>query len=250
MPRFHSDVLLSRRRCIGPHLLRPHWCRSLTQPSGLADQQPQRLRCRLHLERVLVGVHPLGELNAKALDALGHQLLRHLGRAALTRIIPIKRNQHTLYAMALEGIHMLLREALNAVGRRHVAVPRAPERQRIQQRLAQDDFLRSQRRHVEHAAAASFPRWQVQVLRRASPQVVQQLPAIHLHHVARLIEHRHNQRPVEVLMTTLPVQAYTHQPLPDLGPILACFRRQPKPQAAVRQAQPEVLNQLGMIQAP
>ena len=72
--------------------------------------------------------------------------------------------------MPLEGRQVVGGEALDAVARRHVAEARAPEGQRVDQRLAQDDLLaRLERRDVEDAAVRAG---QVEVQRRPRPQLV------------------------------------------------------------------------------
>ena len=102
---------------------------------------------------------------------------------------------------------MIVGEAFDAIGAGDVAIARTPERQRVDQRFAQDDFLvRLQCLHVEHATA-TLARGQVQMLGCACAQVVQELAAIHLKDVAVFIAHRHDQRTVEMLVAGFAVDA-------------------------------------------
>ena len=69
----------------------------------------------------------------------------------------------------LQHAAVIVGEAVHAVAGRHVAVARAPERKRVDDRFAQHDLLRRrQRLLVPHAAVR--PR-QVQVRRRAGAQI-------------------------------------------------------------------------------
>lgn len=151
--------------------------------------------------------------------------------------------------MALEGGDVLIGEALDAVGRRDVAVARTPEGQRVDQGFAQDDlFAGLQRDSVEHAPAAPVACRQVQMLRGAGAQVVQELPAVDLDHAALLVEDGNDQRAVEVLVAALAVQADLGQACADVGAGLAGLLGQPQAEGAVGQTQLEVRDQLGMVE--
>ena len=91
----------------------------------------------------------------------------------------------------------------------------------------------------------------IQVQRRSLPQPRRDLPPVHLHHVARKIEHRHNQRTIEVLVPRLLVaqDAKLFQPRPLRLAGGAVRRRQMVTQCAVGVAQPEVLDHLRRLQA-
>ena len=72
--------------------------------------------------------------------------------------------------MLAERGPVVVREAVHAVARRHVAEPGAPERQRVDQRFAQDDFLRSLERFlIPHAPVRAR---QIQMQRRALAQIL------------------------------------------------------------------------------
>ena len=87
-----------------------------------------------------------------------------------------------LRAVLLKRFPVRVVEPVHAVAGRHVAIARAPERQRVDQRFAEDDvFRRDQRLLVPHAAP--WPR-QVQVILGSGPQMVEDLAPVHLHHVA------------------------------------------------------------------
>ena len=85
------------------------WRLTFAKPRGLADQQAERLRRRLHLERVFVGIHAPGELDAEALDALEHQALGHFGGTAFAGVVAVIRNQDSLGTVPLECGEVLRR---------------------------------------------------------------------------------------------------------------------------------------------
>jgi hypothetical protein len=162
-------------------------------------------------------------------------------------VVAVIGDQHALRAVRLERGQQLVGEALHAIGRRHVAVARAPEGQRVDQRLGQDDLARGgERGAVEDPGVRAR---QVQVLGRARAQVVQQLAAVHLDHVAALVEHRDYQGAVEVLVAAFSDQADLLQPGADVGAGLARLLRQPQAQRTVGHAELEGRDQLGMRQA-
>ena len=181
---------------------------SIAQPLRFADNDSQGFCCGRDLQCVLVRVHAFGKLDAEAFNASLHQQLGHLGRTAFACLVAVVGNQHPLCTVCFECGQHVIGEAFNAIGAGDVAIPRTPERQRINQRFAQDDFLvRLQCPHVEYATPAPFARGQVQVLGCACAQVVQELAAIHFNDVALLVQHRHDQRTVEMLVAGFAVDA-------------------------------------------
>ena len=62
--------------------------------------------------------------------------------AAVAGLVAVVGDEHARYH-ASERRPVVLGKALHAVARRHVAEARAPERQRVDQRFAQDDLLRA-----------------------------------------------------------------------------------------------------------
>ena len=133
-------------------------------------------------------------------------------------------------------------EAVHAITRRHVAVARRPERQRVDQSFAQDDlFRRDQSFLVPHAAMLAF---EIQVQRRPLAQVRRNLPPVYLHHVAGWIDDRDYERAVEVLVAALAVDAQHLQPSPHRRASGAVLRRKTQPQRPVGEAQPEPLDHL------
>ena len=88
--------------------------------------------------------------------------------------------------------------------------------------------------------------WQVEVLGRARAQVVQQLAAVHLDHVARRIEHRDDQAARQVLVAAVAVDADALQLGPQLVAGDAAALGQTQAQAAVRIAELEAADGLGV----
>ncbi|CAE6944061.1 hypothetical protein R69927_07831 [Paraburkholderia domus] len=148
---------------------------------------------------------------------------------------------------------MIRREPVHPERRDHVAIPRTPERQRINERLAHDHFTAGNQRHlVPHTGKRQR---QIQVLRLTRRNLVtRRNPSpVHLsdvdHPVTRFqIEHRHHQTPVQVLVSALAIHAHALQLRAHVTAFLRVPRRQPVRQALVRIAQPERIDQLTMHQ--
>ena len=141
------------------------------------------------------------KLNAITLDTLFDQTLCKFVRSARAGVVAVERNQHTLDTVFAERSQVVISETLNAVGGSDVAVARAPEGHGIDQRFAQDDFLRGDERFdVPHAVMRAG---QVKMRRRAGAQVVSDLAAVDFGYVALLIKHRNNQRAVEVFVAAV-----------------------------------------------
>ena len=70
-------------------------------------------------------------------------LLASSSRGPVAGVVAVVGDQHPLGAVRLEGLEVVRGEALDAVARGHVAEAGAPEGQRVDQRLAEDDLLRS-----------------------------------------------------------------------------------------------------------
>ena len=81
------------------------------------------------------------------------QLVRQGESRTIAGLVGIVGDHHPRDPQALERRQMLGREALHAVARRHVPIAGRPKRQRVQQRLAEDDLGRvSERLGVEDDA--------------------------------------------------------------------------------------------------
>ena len=90
-------------------------------------------------------------------------------RRAFSRFVAVVGDINSLRAVLLKRRPMLVGKAVHAVDRGHVAIARAPEGQRVDQRFAQDDFFRRpQRLLVPHSAMR--PR-QVQVIVGSGAQI-------------------------------------------------------------------------------
>ena len=90
----------------------------------------------------------------------------------------------------------------------------------------------------------------IQVVGRSRAQIRRDLPPVHLHHFAGKIEHRDNQRTVEVLVPGLLVaqDAKLLQPRPLRVAGGAVRRRQMQAQRAVGVAQLETVDDLRGLQ--
>ena len=217
---------------------------------------------------VLVGILALREHHAPHLQARRDQLRRQLLGRLVAGGVAVVGDEHALDVAGHEARQHPGREALHPVDAGHVREAGAPEAHGVDQRLAQDHlpgpglamFTPPGRQHpgqVEHAALQRLAlrvlrARQVQVLRGARAQLVQQLAPVHLHHLAGLratgIEHRHHQRAVEVLVPAVADQPDAPQPRADRGAVLALLVRQPQPQRAVGHAQLEGVHQVRMVQ--
>ena len=90
-------------------------------------------------------------------------------RRFLSGFVAVIGDQHALDAVFPEGRPVIVGEAVHAVAGRHVAVTGAPERQRVDERFAQDDlFGQLQRLFIPHAAVRAG---QIEMQRRARPQI-------------------------------------------------------------------------------
>jgi hypothetical protein len=193
------------------------------------------------------------EQHAQHLEALADQLGHQLLGATVARVVAVVGDEHALDAVRLERGEDAGREALGAVAAGHVGEAGTPEGHGVDQRLAQDHFALAgfALSGLDHAGQVEHARMrprQVQVFGRARPQVVQELAAVHLHHGAGCIEHRHHQRAVEVLVPAVAQDADRLQALADGCAILAVLLRQPQAQRAVGHAEPEGVHQSRVIE--
>jgi len=174
---------------------------------------------------------------------------RELGRRRIARLVAVVGDQHALRAVLDQRGQQLIGEATDTERARDVPIPRAPERQRVNQRFAQDHFLATgDAGEIEHAAMRAG---QVQVLRRAGAQLVirRDLAAVHLHDRARRIEHGHDQRAVEVLAAVLAIHADALQTRADVGARHAVLLRQAQAERAIGVAEPERRHEVRVRQA-
>ena len=147
---------------------------------------------------------------------------------------------------------MLIGKPFNPIRARHVPIARTPERQRINQGFAQNNFFaRHQCDFIKHTPTARFIRRQIQMLRCPRPQIIANLSAVELTDRAGLQiiqrKHRHHQRAVEVLMPALPVHPQLLQSRANLRPVFSLPVRQPKPKRAIREPELERVNQFRVI---
>ena len=141
----------------------------------------------------------------------------------------------------MERGQVIGRKTLDSIARRDIAVACAPERHRIDERLAEDDLLVfGERRFVPHPAMRSR---QIQVVRRARAQPFCDLAAVDFGDLAGGRDDRDHDRAIEVLVTGFAVQAEFLQATADVGAGLAVLLRQPQTQRPIGKAELEALDQ-------
>ena len=164
-------------------------------PGRRAQRQAEGLRCWRRRRRVLVGVHATGKLDAEDADvvlagALGQPLGQSLSRL-LAGGVAVVGHEHPPDPQLREGPLVLLGEAVHPVGGGDVAEAVPPEGQGVDQRLAQDDLaLMSSGLEAGEVEDAAVGAGQVEVERRALLEVLADLAAVELGHLACLIEDR------------------------------------------------------------
>ncbi len=103
-------------------------------------------------------------------------------RCTVASFVAVVGDINSLRAVLSECRAVFLGKAVHAVDRGHVAIARAPEGQRVDQRFAQDHVFRhGERRFVPHAAMRSR---QIQVIGRSGAQIRRDLASVHLRHLA------------------------------------------------------------------
>ena len=140
-------------------------------------------------------------------------------------------------------------EALDAVGGRDVAEACAPECECVDERLAEDDFLRGDEGlDVEDAAVRAG---EVEMERRAGAQLVswRDLPAVGAEGLAPLAEDRDDERAVEVLVAAVPEDSELLEPCADLLAGLAVHGGEAVAEGPVGVAEPEAVDEFGMDEA-
>jgi hypothetical protein len=211
------------------------------------EQHPQGLSGRGHREGEGIGVQASWEFEPRARDAVQRQVLGQGLGGAIAGLVGIVGDHHPRDPEALDCREMLGGEALDAVARRHAPIASRPKRQRVQQRLAEDDLRRAgERLDVEDAAQGTR---QVEMARHPGARMVREPPPVQLDDLTGLVRDRDHERPVEVLVPARPQQAELFEAAPQRGPGLAIARRQAVAERAVGEAQLEVVDQLGHAQA-
>jgi len=174
------------------------------------------------------------------------QLVGQRFGGAIARRVRIVRDHEPFDPEALHRREMLGGEAFDAVARRHLPIAGRPKRQRVEQRLAEDDLRRlGQRWDVEDAAQRTR---QVEMSRGLGAELVREPPAVARDDLAGRVDDRDHQRPVEVLVPARPQQTELFQAPPQRGPGLAIARGEPVAERAVGEAQLEVLDELRRAQ--
>ena len=111
---------------------------------------------------------PFGNCTRKHSMPIAMQFFGQLLRRSLAGVVAVVSDINSLCAVLLERSPVIVGETVDAVARRYVAIARAPERQRVDQRFTQDDFLRGDEcLFVPHPAHRSR---QVRVQRRVFAQ--------------------------------------------------------------------------------
>ncbi len=224
---------------------------AIAEPLRAADHDPERFLRRLDHARIAVGILALGEQQPERIEPLGREPLRNRFRGAIPGLIPVERDQHALGTTGFERSQELIGHAMHAVAARDIAIAGVPERQRIEQRLAQDHFLCALDAFtIQHATVRSR---QIQVLRCAGAQVIEHFPAIRAHNMAITgfirLEQRDDDRAVQVLMARVTQDAHALQGSARFRAGLVLLRGEPISERAIRIAQPEPLDQLHVAKA-
>ena len=162
----------------------------------------------------------------------------------LSGVITIEGDQQATDVMAFESVEQFIGQPVGSVDRRHVAIARRPERQRVDDRFAQNDFVgRVQRFAVEDAAMRTR---QIEVTARVLLAVVDP-PTVKLFQLAVDREQRERHAAAEVFMSAVAKDAEGFQTLADFPARLDLFRRQPQPQRAIDEADPEPLDRFVIV---
>ncbi|OTA15312.1 hypothetical protein Xbed_03603 [Xenorhabdus beddingii] len=138
-------------------------------------------------------------------------------------------------------------KAVNPIRTGHMAIPRTPERHRINQGFTQDHRGRTnQPRFIPDAAMR--PR-QIEMQRGARPQAIGDFAAVHFLYLPLQPDHRHDQRAAEVFMAALTQQPDGLQLRADLCAGFQFFLRQPIAEGAVGKTELKVADQFRMVKA-
>ena len=184
-------------------------------PFGLADDQVQRLGGRGDLQGVRVGVHPGRELQAVQFDPQRRERLGVFFGRRVARVIVVERDQQPFDLVDLQRFQHIVRQPVGAVDRRHVAEARAPERQSVNDRFAEDDFVRGLNGlAVEDAAMRSG---KVEVFCRSALPVVH-AAAVQLNRPAVFVQQRERNATAKVFVAAVADHAHLLEPRPDLRP--------------------------------
>lgn len=152
-----------------------------------------------------------------------------------------------LDALALEEGEVIGREALDAVARRDVAEAGRPEGEAVDEGLAEDDLLLAlEPRGVEDAAMGSG---EVEVLRCAALGGVVDAAAVDLGDVSGLVEDGDDQAADEMLVAGGAVDPGALELRADLVAGLAIDQGQAQAEGAIREADLEVVREVGMREA-
>ncbi len=131
-------------------------------------------------------------------------------------------DEAALHPVLSERGPVVVTEAGSAVGGGHVAETGAPKTERVEQRLAQDDFATGQGVLVPDTAVR--PR-QVKVGGLAGSGVPVELAAVHLDHPSGAVEDGDDGTTVEVLVARGPEHPEALQPPPQFGTFLSLLGR-------------------------
>ena len=214
----------------------------------LANGNAQTLGGRGELQGVFVGVHALGEEDAPAFEAFGHELGGKLVGAAVAGFVPVVGDQHALDAVFLEGGEMVGGEALHAVGCRDVAIAGAPEGERVDERFAQDDFFAGlQGFDVPDAGMGA---WQVEVFGGAGAQFVADLAAVEVLYLIVFVEDGDDQGAGQVFVAAgFAHHAQAFEAGAHFGAGLAALVGEAQPQGAVSVAEFEAVDDFRVVDA-
>jgi hypothetical protein len=128
-------------------------------------------------------------------------VIGQLLRCLLAGVVPIVGDQHALDVMLFERAQVIGGKSLHPITGSHIPIAHTPERQRIDQRFAEDYFLhRAQRRCIPHTPVRTG---QVQVFGCAGAQMFIQLATVDFRHFSVANDDWDDERAVKMLVAAL-----------------------------------------------
>ncbi|PHM33087.1 hypothetical protein Xmau_04561 [Xenorhabdus mauleonii] len=190
------------------------------------------------LAQIAVGIPFRREHHAQRGNAFAQQRRRQFDRRLIAHIVIVEGNQDLLNAVLCKGLPVVSGDAVHAIGGGDIAVPRDPERHRIDERFTQDKRLGStERRFIPDPGM--FTR-QIEMFCRTPTEIIADFTPVQLLHLPLIIDNRHNQRTAQVFMAVFPQHPDRLQPTADLCPRFHFFRWQTVSQRAVSKTQLEL----------
>ena len=182
----------------------------------------------------------MGELHPKHFDPVILEPFRIALGSPLTGLVRIVSDPNSLHV--LDRFPKLIGKPLRAKETHRIGEPVRTERQRIEDRFAQDDFVGRQALPVEQPPMR--PRW-IQVLESARRYP----PTVKTHHVSSFIVERHHDAPVKMFVATLAPKAQLRKPVSQPFAFLPVLIRQSQSQRPIGKTQLEPVDEFIVVQA-